>query len=156
MNITSASEVIKSEAHNIAVSHLEEKLTTLNQLIAAKRDDEDEINQGQIDADTLSHNTEDQDNIMVMQQQVIALKRQLDLINTYKSSKPTSVVDPGSLVMVKDQAFYVSTSVKSFDYQGQKVTCLSVESPIYQEMRGLSAGDDFSCNGKNYHILKIA
>jgi len=31
-----------------------------------------------------------------------------------------------------------------------------VESPIYQEMRGLSAGDDFSCNGKNYHIIKIA
>ncbi len=58
--------------------------------------------------------------------------------------------------MVKDQVFYVSTSVKSFDHQGHKVTCLSVESPIYQEMRGLSAGDDFSCNGKNYHILKIA
>ena len=156
MSTTVESEIIKLEAHNIAVGHLEQKLKDLNKLIADKRDEEDGITQGQIDPDTLSHNTEDQDNILAMQQNVISLKAQLALMNKYQSVKPTTIVDPGSLVFVQDQAFYVSTSVKSFNYKGHKVTCLSVESPIYKKMQGLASGDDFECNGKSYKIISIA
>jgi len=150
------SEIIKLEAHNIAVDHLEGKLKDLIQLIKDKRDEEDGITQGQIDTDTLSHNTEDQDNILAMQQKVISLKAQLTLINNYKSAKPTAIVDPGSLVFVQDQVFYVSTSVESFDYKGHKVTCLSVETPIYKAMKGLTSGNNFECNGKSYTIKKVA
>jgi len=37
------SEVIKLEAHNIAVGHLEEDLKDINQLIKDKREEEDGI-----------------------------------------------------------------------------------------------------------------
>lgn len=150
------SEVIKLEAHNIAVKHLEKNLSDLNQLIDDKRNDEDGITQGQIDVDALSHNTEDQDNILTMQQKAISLKAQLSLINNYRSAKPTSIVDPGSLVFVQDQVFYVATSVESFQYKGNKVTCLSTEAPIYKAMKGMATGDNFDCNGKSYTIKKIA
>lgn len=150
------SEVIKLEAHNIAVKHLEVNLEDLNRLIAEKRDDEDAITQGQIDPDTLSHNTEDQDNILVMQQKATSLKTQIALINKYKDAKPTTIVDPGSLVFVQDQVFYVSTSVESFKYNDHKVTCLSIEAPLYKAMKGLTSGDNFECNGKSYTIKKIA
>lgn len=156
MNEIKQSEVIKLEAHNIAVKHLEEDLKELHQLITEKREEEDGITQGQIDADALSHNTEDQDNILAMQQRVIFLKAQLALIDKYKSAKPTAVVDPGSLVFVQDQVFYISTSVESFDYNGHKVTCLSIEAPIYKAMKGMKAGDVFECNKKSYTIQKIA
>lgn len=149
-------EVIKLEAHNIAVMHIEEDLKELHELIKDKREDEDGITQGQIDPDSLSHNNEDQDKLLIMKQKVITLKSQLALINQYKSAKPTSIVDPGSLVLVQDQAFYVSTSVESFNYKGHKVTCISVETPMYKAMKGLKPGDDFECNGKNYTIKMIS
>jgi len=91
-----------------------------------------------------------------MQQKAISLKAQIALINNYKSAKPTTIVDPGSLVFVQDQVFYVSTSIESFDYKGHKVICISVETPIYKEMKGLTAGDTFECKGKSYTITKIA
>jgi hypothetical protein len=156
MNTIIQSEVIKQEAHNIAVTHLEDNLKELNQLIIEKRDGEDEITQGQIDADALSHNAEDQNNIISMQQKAIFLKAQLALINKYKIAKPTTIVDPGSLVFVQDQVFYVSTSVESFIYNGHKVTCLSIESPMYKAMKGMKSGDNFECNNKSYTIKNIA
>lgn len=149
-------EVIKSEAHNIAVKHLEDDLKELHEIITEKRDGEDEITQGQIDRDTLSHNSEDQENILILQQKIIGIKAQLALISKYKSAEATSIVDPGSLVFVQDQAFYISTSVESFNHNGHKVTCLSVEAPLYKAMKGLREGNDFSCNGKSYNIRKIA
>ena len=155
MSATVESEVIKLEAHNIAVGHLEEDLKEINLLITEKRNEEDGITQGQIDSDALSHNTEDQDNILVMQQKALSIKAQLALIHKYNSVRPTSIVDPGSLVFVQDQAFYVSTSVESFNYKGHKITCISVETPIYKAMKGLHAGASFVCNGKDYAITKI-
>ena len=149
-------EIIKSQAHNIAVKHLEDDIKELNELITEKRDGEDEITQGQIDRDTLSHNSEDQENILILKQKLGGVKAQLDLLNKYQSAESTSIVDPGSLVFVQDQAFYVSTSVESFHHNGHKVTCISVEAPLYKAMRGLKSGDDFSCNGKSYNISKIA
>ncbi|MFT5954934.1 MAG: hypothetical protein ACI8QD_001785, partial [Cyclobacteriaceae bacterium] len=131
-------------------------LKELNQLITEKRDDEDGIPQGQIDSDSLAHNMEDQNNILAMKQRVIFLKAQLALINKYKDAKPTTIVDPGSLVFVQDQAFYISTSVESFNYNDHKVTCLSTEAPIYKAMKGMKAGDNFECNKKSYTIKKIA
>ncbi|MFT4738395.1 MAG: hypothetical protein ACJAZM_002319 [Cyclobacteriaceae bacterium] len=156
MNSIIQPEVIKLEAHNIAVRYLEEDLKELNQLITEKRDDEDGIPQGQIDSDSLAHNMEDQNNILAMKQRVIFLKAQLALINKYKDAKPTTIVDPGSLVFVQDQAFYISTSVESFNYNDHKVTCLSTEAPIYKAMKGMKAGDNFECNKKSYTIKKIA
>lgn len=147
---------IKLEAHKIAVNKLEKDLKELLELIDNKRNEDDGITQGQVDRDALSHNTEDQDNILIMQQKVLSLNAQLALLNKYKHAKATAIVDPGSLVFVEDQAFYVSTSVESFSYNGQKVTCISIETPIYKAMKGLAAGTEFVCNGKNYKITKIS
>ena len=156
MSTNIESEIIKLEAHNIAVGHLEDDLKEVTQLIKDKRNEEDGITQGQIDADALSHNTEDQDNILAMQQKVISIKAQLTLINKFKDVRPSSIADPGSLVFVQDQAFYVSTSVESFHHKGHKITCISVDTPMYKGMKGLKAGDNFVCNGKNYTIQNIA
>jgi hypothetical protein len=147
--------IMKTEAHKVAVKYLEENIEDVNRLITEKRNDEDGINQGEIEPETLSHNTEDQDFILAMQQKIVSLKKQLTLINGFKNEAPTTIVDPGSLVFVQDQAFYVSTSVKSFNYSGQKVTCISVEAPIYKAMKGLTSGDTFNSNGKSYTISEI-
>ncbi len=149
-------EDLKLEAHNIAVGHIEEDIKELDQLMDDNIGEEDEITQGQLDKDALSHNSEDQNNLMVMKQKMIGLKAKLALLNQYKNAKPTAIVDPGSLVFVQDQVFYVSTSVESFESNGHKVTCISVESPIYKAMKGLKADSDFVCNGKSYSIKKIA
>lgn len=148
--------ILKAEAHNFAIKHLEENLEEVKQLIANKRDDEDGVNQGEIAPETLSHHTEDNDMILRMQQKENSIKAQIKLINGYKSAKPTAIVDPGSLIFVQDQVFYVSTSVESFIHKGYKITCLSIEAPIYKAMKGLTAADTFEYNGKSYTIKKIA
>ena len=155
MSITVDPHKLKSEAHNAAVKHLEENLEETMQLIADKQNDEDGISQGEVEPETLSHNTEDQDVVLAFQQKMISIKAQLKLISEFKNAEPTTVVDPGSLVFVKDQVFYVSTSVESFIQDGYKVTCISIEAPIYNAMKGLRTGDSFEYNGKSYTINKI-
>ncbi len=148
--------ILKAEAHKVAIKNLEENLDEVNQLIANKRDDEDGISQGEIEPETLSHNTEDQDIVLAMQQKAISIKAQIKLIDGYKSAKPTAIVDPGSLVFVQDQVFYVSTSVESFNHKGYKITCISIQAPIYTVMKGLTTGNTFDYKGKSYTIKKIA
>ncbi|MGQ1785054.1 MULTISPECIES: hypothetical protein [unclassified Saccharicrinis] len=148
--------ILKAEAHKVAIKHLEENLAQVNQFIANIRDDEDGVKQGEIEPETLSHNTEDQDMTLAMQQKANLIKAQIKLINGYKNAKPTAIVDPGSLVFVQDHVFYISTSVESFNHKGYKITCLSVEAPIYKAMKGLTTGDTFEYNGRSYTIKKIA
>ena len=155
MSTTIDPHLLKSKAHDAAVKHLEENLEETMQLIADKRDDEDGVSQGEVEPETLSHNTEDQDVILAFQQKVISIKAQLKLISEFKNSETTTVVDPGSLVFIKDQVFYVSTSVESFIQDGYKVTCISIKAPFYNAMKGLRSGDSFEYNGKSYTINKI-
>lgn len=155
MTVTVGTLVLKSEVHNIALDHLKSVINDLNTRANEKASGDLGVNEGQLELDRQSHNSEGASIIVALRQQVFDTEEQLRLLDTYKSADPTEVVDPGSLVVVEDQVFYVSTSMESFEHQGYKVTCISVHAPIYKIMEGLREGDSFECNDISYTIKEI-
>ena len=67
----------------------------------------------------------------------------------------TDTVRPGAVVVVDDRHFIVAVSTRRFDVGGVTYMGISQESPIYQAMEGLKAGDSFTLNGKDVEIEDV-
>lgn len=64
-------------------------------------------------------------------------------------------VEYGSVVQTDQRAFFVSASLEDFTADGKQYFGISINSPIYQAMKGKSVGDRFSTHKKNYVIQAI-
>ena len=61
-------------------------------------------------------------------------------------------VEPGAVVRFNGRSFVVAVSTTRFDLGGKTFIGISQQSPIYQAMAGLRAGDSFAHNGQNFVI----
>lgn len=64
-------------------------------------------------------------------------------------------VEYGAVVQTDQQTFFVSASLEKFIVGGRSYFGISINSPIYQAMKGKSAGDRFVCHNKTYLIEAI-
>ncbi|MGD9865464.1 MAG: hypothetical protein AB7S99_19860 [Pseudodonghicola sp.] len=67
----------------------------------------------------------------------------------------TDTVQPGAVVVVDGRHFIVAVSTRRFDVGGVTYMGISQESPIYQAMEGLKAGESFDFNGKDVEIEDV-
>ena len=67
----------------------------------------------------------------------------------------TDVVEPGAVVTLGTRHVIVSVSTNAFDLDGVTYMGISPQSPIYQAMAGLSAGDSFAFNGRDVTIEDV-
>lgn len=65
------------------------------------------------------------------------------------------IVNLGSLVITNKARFYISVSLGEFFFEGDRFYAVSKESPIAQEMLGLSVGDEFVLNKIHQRIEEI-
>ncbi|WP_151999405.1 MULTISPECIES: hypothetical protein [unclassified Imperialibacter] len=61
----------------------------------------------------------------------------------------------GAAVATDRGTFFVSASIEQFSVNGQVFVGLSINSPLFQAMKGRKTGDEFVFNGTTYHIKDI-
>lgn len=64
-------------------------------------------------------------------------------------------VQRGSVVVTDRETFFVSASIERFHVDDQSLFGLSTESPLYQKMKGLKAGDTFAYGKTAYQVLDV-
>ncbi len=100
---------------------------------------------------------EEQTNAIAQEDEVLSHAR--ERLQTLKriSSEPTSEVEFGSLVKLNTGVVLVGASFPTVDVEGIKVTGVSVASPIFQKMQGMSKGAEFHLTDhpQEYVILDV-
>ena len=61
----------------------------------------------------------------------------------------------GSIVETDNAVFFVSDALPNFKYIQKNIFPLSVQAPVYSELKGKKAGDTFSFNGKTAQIKTV-
>lgn len=67
----------------------------------------------------------------------------------------TDRVGPGAVVSFNGRCFIVAVSTTRFDHDGQTYMGISPQSPIYQVLNGLKAGDSFTHNGREFTLETV-
>ncbi|SFI38611.1 hypothetical protein [Halpernia frigidisoli] len=106
------------------------------------------------DPDELSHQTEAKDMQLRFEQLHSEAKNNLNLLESEKENSYEEI-ENGSLIETENFFFFVGISVPSFDLNGKQVISVSEEAPIFKEMQGKKAGDEFKMGDTDYKILDI-
>lgn len=90
------------------------------------------------------------------QSQRAELLKQLQTLNNISGIKETDTAHPGAIVQTSRGWFFLSISAGEVEVDGQKVICISVNSPIGALLRGLKSGDTFTFNRLEYLIIQVS
>ena len=66
--------------------------------------------------------------------------------------QPVYRVGVGALVETEERVYFIAVSAPPLTLEGASYTCLSIEAPLYQAMRGLGAGDWIEWGGEDEEI----
>jgi hypothetical protein len=67
----------------------------------------------------------------------------------------TAVVEPGAVVNVNDRYFVVAVPTPVMSIDGVDIIGISIESPLYEAMAGLRAGDTFEFRQKTFVVTDV-
>ena len=67
----------------------------------------------------------------------------------------TDRVRPGAVVVFGNRRFVVAVSTTKFDLEGETYMGISVQSPIYNAIEGLQAGESFVHNGREITLDEV-
>lgn len=79
----------------------------------------------------------------------IAVLNDLDLA-------PMNTVQPGAIVTVGDESYFISVAADEVEVEGRTVEPLSPEAPFTRAMLGCAAGDTFTVRGRDYRIDSVS
>ena len=67
----------------------------------------------------------------------------------------TTVVEPGAVVKVNDRYFVIAVPTQVISIDGIDIIGISVESPLYEVMAGLRAGETFEFQQKTFVVTDV-
>jgi transcription elongation GreA/GreB family factor len=67
----------------------------------------------------------------------------------------TAVVEPGALVNVNNRYFVIAVPIQAISIDGIDIIGISVESPFYEGMAGLRAGETFEFRQKTFAVADV-
>ena len=67
----------------------------------------------------------------------------------------TAVVEPGAVVNVNNRYFVIAVPTEVFSIDGIDIIGISVESPLYEAMAGLRAGEPFEFRQKTFVVADV-
>jgi hypothetical protein len=70
--------------------------------------------------------------------------------------EPKSKVEEGAVVKLGGRFFVIAASTGKFMCDGNEITGISTQAPIYAELEGKRAGDAISFNGREFVIEEVA
>lgn len=106
------------------------------------------------DKDDLAGSRENADLAAAFDHPVQAHHAKLDVLE-HLDIALTDTVAPGALVVLEDRHLAVAVSTDRFELDGVSYMGISPQSPIYQAMAGLQAGERFTFNGREFEIQDV-
>lgn len=135
------------EIQHASITELKEKIAAANS--GADLDESDTI-----DPEDLSHQNESIHLKNVFDQQLAKAETDLASLMKIDFSKKDAAV-PGALITTENFHFILGHAVIPFEYEGKRIVGVSVDSPIYPEIKGKHIGDQFTFLEKTYTIIEI-
>jgi hypothetical protein len=68
---------------------------------------------------------------------------------------PTAVVEPGAVVNVNNRYFLIAVPTQVISIDGISIIGISVQSPLYEVMAGLRAGETFEFQQKTLVVIDV-
>jgi transcription elongation GreA/GreB family factor len=68
---------------------------------------------------------------------------------------PTAIVEPGAVVNVNNRYFVIAVPTQVISIDGVDIVGISVESPLYEAMAGLRAGETFEFQQKTFVVTDV-
>ncbi|HWA36139.1 MAG TPA: hypothetical protein VG737_18490 [Cyclobacteriaceae bacterium] len=87
--------------------------------------------------------------------QLADARAQLAVLKTISPNQSSSKVQLGSFAVTSHGNFYLAVSIGQVETAGEKCTVISARSPIGQKLTGLTVGQSFVLNGKNFELLQV-
>jgi hypothetical protein len=135
------------EIQTLIVSELKEKIDSSLSMI-----DIDETDT--IDPEDLSHQSESLEMKNLFEQKLNKAQIELDTLLHMDFSEKNEAI-PGALVTTENFHFLIGFAAIPFEFEGKRIVGVSIDSPIYPEIKGKVVGDRFSYSDNNYKILAI-
>jgi len=106
------------------------------------------------DRDDIAGSTENLELAAAFDHPVQAHHAKIDVIENTDFAV-TDTVGPGAIVALGDRRFVVAVSTSRFEADGETYMGISQQSPIYNAMKGLQAGDTFTLNEREMEIQDV-
>ncbi len=116
------------------------------------------VNEEEYDSHSQSFKEETTEEVSLLADQLQLANRELEelrKIESYRDRHHHAKIEYGCVVITNKECFFVAASLERFLVDGMSVIGISVQSPIYLEMKGKETGDSFSFNGITYKIEEI-
>ena len=143
----------KEEILNILKNKISEKILTFENLIAETRASSNDTKSSMGDKYETGREMLQQE-INNLQVQLNEVLKQRDFLKSL-SAKPSVKAEKGALVKTDKGLFYISVSLSNIDFDGNKIFCISTDSPLAKVLEGKSESESISLNNVNHKILNI-
>lgn len=143
----------KEEILNILKDKISEKILTFENLIAETRASSNDTKSSMGDKYETGREMLQQE-INNLQIQLNEVLKQRDFIKNL-SAKPSLKVEKGALVKTEKGLFYISISMSNIDVDGNKIFCISPDSPLAKALEGKTQSETITLNHVNHKILDI-
>ncbi|RYE26139.1 MAG: 3-oxoacyl-ACP synthase [Sphingobacteriales bacterium] len=146
---------LKEQLHALCKAYIDARIQNAEQQIADARE--------AIGNETKSSAGDKYETAREMMQQDIDMatarmndaRQQLAVLDRIDTSAISEVIIPGSVVLTDNGNFYIATNAGQLKVEGVTYQSISFTSPIGQAMKGLSKGNRFTFNRKEYIIDNI-
>ncbi len=110
---------------------------------------------GTIDPDDLSQQTQYRDMLLRFTQLLDKAKKELEyLIN--ETEEEHKIIEDGTLIETDKAYIFIGISVPKFNINDKVVYAISVEAPVYSKVKGKNIGDSIEFNQQEMKIISIA
>lgn len=110
---------------------------------------------GTIDPDDLSQQTQYRDMLLRFKQLLDKAKKELEyLIN--ETEEEHKIIEDGTLIETDKAYIFIGISVPKFNINDKVVYAISVEAPVYSKVKGKNIGDSIEFNQQEMKIISIA
>lgn len=110
---------------------------------------------GTIDPDDLSQQTQYRDMLLRFTQLLDKAKKELEyLIN--ETEEEHKIIEDGTLIETDKAYIFIGISVPKFNINDKVVYTISVEAPVYSKVKGKNIGDSIEFNQQEMKIISIA
>ena len=143
----------KEEILNILRNKISEKILTFENLIAETRASSNDTKSSMGDKYETGREMLQQE-INNLQVQLNEVLKQRDFLKSL-SVKPSVKAEKGALVKMDKGLFYISVSLSNIDFDGNKIFCISTDSPLAKVLEGKSESESIILNTVTHKILNI-
>lgn len=106
------------------------------------------------DVDDHSHQIANEEMTEIFDRQITEHREHLNQIK-HLSFAPTDEIVLGAVVKINGKYFVVAVAEPKFEFEGKEFMGISVSAPIYNQLRGKKAGNEFIFNKKKFKIEEV-